>query len=270
MQKPDTDCLRVREWYLRVACWAATRSATDRGSTLDLDDCQFLFKGRPRFKGRVEASRVLTTTGRRSHLARIVTACVIGTSVLTTILVAGVGVKPAGAVGGGWDGFPANLPTPSGYSDVELTAVSCTSATACTAVGDTYDPLPVAEQLSGTTWTAANLPLPSGQTHVELQGISCASSTTCIAVGTSIPSYTPVAEQLSGTTWTAVNLPLPSGQGSTSLYGISCTSSTACVAVGLAGTDLPVAEQLSGTTWTAVNLPLPSGQVLSAALIDHR
>jgi RHS repeat-associated protein len=158
-----------------------------------------------------------------------------------------------------------NLPLPPGQTQTELTGVSCTSATACVAVGETGNsnptpPTPVAETLSGTTWTATNLPLPSGLTLADLSGVSCTTATACVAVGSSYYYRAPIAETLSGTTWTAANLPLPSGQTAAYLARVSCTSATACVAVGWSPpTNTPIAETLSGTTWSGVGLPVAPG-----------
>jgi RHS repeat-associated protein len=138
-----------------------------------------------------------------------------------------------------------NLPLPSGETQGWLNGVSCTSATACVAVGYSGYQTPATEILSGTTWTAADLPLPAGQTQAYLTGVSCTSATACVAVGdtgaNNTPNDTPVAETLSGTTWTATNLPLPSGQLETYLNGVSCISNTGCVAVGSDQSNIPIA-----------------------------
>jgi hypothetical protein len=74
----------------------------------------------------------------------------------------------------------------------ELNSVSCTSATACTAVGD-YDPLAfpggssqtLGERWDGTSWSlqaTPNRPVDSvGRSY--LNAVSCASSALCTAVG---------------------------------------------------------------------------------------
>jgi len=72
---------------------------------------------------------------------------------------------------------------PSGGSNGYLNAISCTSSTSCVAVGyyekSSSDNVPLAESLSGTTWSAPSEqpPLPSGVTSKfsVLNAISCTS-----------------------------------------------------------------------------------------------
>lgn len=188
------------------------------------------------------------------------TACVaVGEAVGTS-----GGYTPVAETLSGTTWTAVNLTDASGTSNNVLNGISCTSATACVAVGTAFNSsteTPVAETLSGTTWTAANLPIASGHTNTELSAVSCNSATACVAVGYTVTNATPVADTLSSTTWAATNLPLPSGYSSyVYLYGVACTSSTACTAAGYnSNDDSPVAETLSGTTWTVSNLQIPSG-----------
>ncbi len=205
-------------------------------------------------------------------VGRTALACLVVTSTFSSVMALEIGVGPASASGEGWVGLPFNLPLPSGSTTVNPQGVSCTSNTACIAVGIVSSQVPVVESFAGSTWIATNLPLPSGQTSTNLTGISCTSATACVAIGWANDSsgyYVPVAESLAGTTWTATNLPLPSGQLMAQLTGISCTAATVCVAAGSAysytsGDWNPVAETLSGSTWTATNLPLPAGQTYTS------
>ena len=126
----------------------------------------------------------------------------------------------------------------------------------------TYYGTPIAETLSGTTWTASNLPVVSGQSVQDLTGISCLPLPPCVAVGEDQEGSSggfSVAETLSGSTWTAIALPLPSGHNEDDLTGVSCWSTTGCEAVGTTIDGTPMSESLSGGSWTASNLPLPSG-----------
>jgi RHS repeat-associated protein len=198
---------------------------------------------------------------RLAHLGRIVAAWLMVTTGLTAITIVGVGLRPAAAAEGGWNGgVLTTLPTPSGQVDETLAGVSCTTDTACVAVGN--DGGPVAQTLSGSAWTATSLPIPSNGYLPQMTGVSCAAATACIAVGyidASSTTYTPIAEVLSGTTWTVINLPLPSGWTSGQLKGISCTAAVACHAVGYGEGSTAFADTLSGSTWTAVALPWPFG-----------
>ena len=66
--------------------------------------------------------------------------------------------------------------------------MSCTSASACTAVGNNYvngNTLTLAEHWNGTAWTIQTTPNPSGSTTTELEGVSCTSPSARIAAGLS-------------------------------------------------------------------------------------
>ena len=181
--------------------------------------------------------------------------------------------------GGTWT---ATVPSdPPGSNYVTLNGVSCTSSTACVAIGDDTptsnpdgaDEYAFAEVLSGTTWTVKGpFAYPSGAIVVEMDAITCASATSCVAVGNSDfgSGEAGVAYTLSGTTWSAVG-----GFGPTSnflaLQGLSCTSSTVCDAVGFVS-DAPsyvprlLVETLSSGTWTSTEPANPSLGVGGAEL----
>ncbi len=85
-------------------------------------------------------------------------------------------------------------PNPSGSSYNVLVGVSCTSASTCTAVGESYpfsntgtSQQSLAERWDGTKWTVQATPNPPPRPVfvTALVGVSCASPTACIAVGTS-------------------------------------------------------------------------------------
>jgi hypothetical protein len=97
-------------------------------------------------------------------------------------------------------------PNPSGALDSFLDGVSCTSASACTAVGwyetspGAYDTL--AESWNGSAWAVQSTPNPSGASASYLFSASCASATACTAVGYSLdPTYTALAEGWNGSVW---------------------------------------------------------------------
>lgn len=68
-----------------------------------------------------------------------------------------------------------------------LEGVSCTSATACTAVGYSAGPVPVtlAMRWNGTSWTLQPTadPTDAQSSDRQLEGVSCLSATACRAVG---------------------------------------------------------------------------------------
>jgi hypothetical protein len=137
-------------------------------------------------------------------------------------------------------------------STTNLTGVSCKSATACTAVGNSSTAsglVPMAAGWNGTSWTEQDLPLPSGMTLGEMYNVSCATATSCLAVGTAVSSSSqtePVAELWNGTSWTVSVIP---GLAGSAVEGVSCWSATGCMTVG-EGTSSSVSASWNGSTWT--------------------
>jgi hypothetical protein len=149
-------------------------------------------------------------------------------------------------------------PNPARATASYLTSVSCTSSTACMAVGLYENPaghdLSLAEAWNGSTWELRSTPNPSGTKTTEFQTVSCASASACAAVGYYLsPSYTALGEIWNGTSWTLENPSLPAGGTDGYLSGVSCSSAHACTAVGdyTSGTDVvTLAERWNGTAWT--------------------
>jgi hypothetical protein len=177
--------------------------------------------------------------------------------------------------------------SPAGASETALLGVSCTSATACTAVGyyknNASTNVTLAERWNGTEWSTQSTPNPaSGKEGANnesnrLSGVSCTSATACTAVGSyfivvGTPSkndgteYT-LAEKWNGTEWSVQTTSNPGGTEDNDenvLSGVSCTSSTACTAVGAyqqgsgIGNLEVLGEHWNGTTWALVGVPGPS------------
>lgn len=121
-----------------------------------------------------------------------------------------VGATPAGdkPVTQSWNGsawHTLSTPSPSPNQDAsELTEVSCTSPSACTAVGSNFfakdeaegpesDDHPFAEAWTGTAWSAASLPVPGDSTQgVILSGVSCTAPGQCVTAGMSTTADTEV------------------------------------------------------------------------------
>jgi hypothetical protein len=89
-----------------------------------------------------------------------------------------------------WDGTSWAIqatPNPTGAADTLLEAVSCPTATACTAVGittsPTSNPAAVAEAWNGVTWVVQPTSSPAKAQATELSGVSCVTAATCTAVG---------------------------------------------------------------------------------------
>jgi hypothetical protein len=165
-------------------------------------------------------------------------------------------------------------PNPSGAAYLELDAVSCSSATACTAVGES-DTSPggdesLAEAWNGTSWTVETTPNPPAAAASYLDAVSCISTTACTAVGSyynSSNTEVTLADVWNGVSWTVQTTPTPEGSIGSNLYGVSCGSPSACSAVGAYynsfGSQLTLAEAWNGTSWTLLTTPKPSGAVES-------
>jgi hypothetical protein len=167
----------------------------------------------------------------------------------------------------------------------ELSAVSCTSGRACTAVGShaaslSSNGFTLAERWNGTRWRIQPTKLPAGAKSATFSGVSCPSATACTAVG-STPGKAPdtsvsLAEAWNGTSWRVQATPKPAGSTSSSLFAVSCTSPHACTAVGnystAGGRGLALAERWNGTTWRiqAVAKPAKSSRFFGVSCATAR
>ena len=161
-----------------------------------------------------------------------------------------------------------NTPVPAGAHIPQLNGVSCTSSTACQAVGSD-DTGTWAEQWDGTSWTIKNTPIPSGGRNGFLGGVSCTAANACTAVGDFVNASNkavPLAERWNGTNWAAQNAKVPSGSIS-EFSSVSCTTtqfSTGCNAVGFVtknGISLPMAENWNGSSWAVKPTQSPDPNV---------
>ncbi len=150
-----------------------------------------------------------------------------------------------------------------------FSAVSCSSSSACTAVGGSgYNGEPIAARWNGTEWTMQTT---AKIASAGLNGVSCPTATSCVAEGISggiLGSPTAgVSETWNGTTWTAVTIP-STGSEQTALYGVSCSSATSCIAAGnqasLGGIESSMADIWNGSNWKIMAMTLPSGTKASA------
>jgi hypothetical protein len=157
-------------------------------------------------------------------------------------------------------------PNPSGAKESLLRGVSCTSSTACTAVGSYKNSsgtiATLAERWNGTEWSIQSTPNPTEVTVSVLHNVSCTSSTSCIASADDVEGghLSAFIEKWNGTEWSIQLVASPSGAQAALLEGISCTSSTACTSVGYyknsAGTLVTLAERWNGTAWSVQSTPL--------------
>src|SRR6202035_3973752 len=134
--------------------------------------------------------------------------------------------------GSSWTVQPT--PKPSGGPSGELLGVSCSSASACTAVGGgapaTTQARTLAERSNGSAWAIQSTPSPLATLSSDLDGVSCTSASACAAVGNTTGGT--LAERWNGSRWAIQATPNPSGAKSSFLNGVSCTSPSACIGVG--------------------------------------
>jgi len=168
-----------------------------------------------------------------------------------------------------------HVPVPVAGTHSALDAVSCSAASACTAVGyytsNAGVQAPLAEGWNGSTWSVQPTPVATSATVSVLTGVSCASATSCVAVGGDEAGQNVqdrLAYSWNGTRWTLVEASSPPGGVYGFLAGVSCTAPTACIAVGnelSASTDdiVALAQTWNGTTWKVLTVPDPVGAIVS-------
>jgi hypothetical protein len=140
-------------------------------------------------------------------------------------------------------------------SDNELLAISCTSATSCTATGDalhgTSDVVPLIEAFNSPNWTLQSVDPSAGAVDTYLAAVSCPAATACTAVGDS--SETLLSEFWNGTRWKPV-LTSPLAQTSNTLAAVSCPRATACTEVGTylesPSDSQALIDSWNGSVWT--------------------
>ena len=146
-----------------------------------------------------------------------------------------------------------------------LYSVSCTSASACTAVGefetDGGAVVPVAERWNGSAWSLEVPPNPPKvgsappSDGADLRSVSCVGDAFCMAVGDRIfggyADDNAFAAVWDGASWKL--LPVPQPGSPVSLSSVSCWSATGCVAVGpVSGlAENAIVERWNGTSWVA-------------------
>jgi hypothetical protein len=147
--------------------------------------------------------------------------------------------------------------TPAGAATTELSAVSCTSNTACLAVGSYGRPswlggdLLLAEIWNGRRWVLDD---PRSHPSSNFNAVSCVTDTWCVAVGRGADVPGALAEGWTGKSWSLE--PVEAGKGQ--LNGVSCLSKTNCFAVGgqsLAGAQTvepssDFVEEWTGNKWS--------------------
>ena len=159
----------------------------------------------------------------------------------------------------GWTVQEAPLPREAEVA--RLYDVSCTTATACIAVG-MYRPVgganrPLVLTWDGTAWSLQEALLPEGATEGLFLSVACTAPGACTAVGQyfdGIRTY-PLAERWDGTTWTLQQLAAAPFAGI--LRSVSCIDESSCYALGNSGEQL--AMSWDGATWSRETITRPAG-----------
>jgi hypothetical protein len=145
-----------------------------------------------------------------------------------------------------------------------LAGVSCSSASACLAVGFAYGPRPLGERWNGKRWSVEQIP---GPVSAGLAGVSCVSETACTAVGVIAGDFPDtLAEGWNGSSW-AIEQPFAGGSKQGDLTAVSCGSRSACTAVGSkqVGGGRPVVERWNGKAWVSQRTPTSTAGLASVS-----
>jgi hypothetical protein len=178
-----------------------------------------------------------------------------------------------------WTAVKGPLPRgAASFSFLEVTAVACSTSSACAVLGY-YEVGDGTEQGllltgSGDSWTATRAPLPQGASSdpgVYLGSAACPAATSCTVIG----SYTARSGQGDGVlltgwgdSWTAVRAPLPAslaGRPNLFLDTVACPAVASCITSGIyrfndtSGHEYGTAVTGSGSSWSAVRTPVPAG-----------
>lgn len=149
-------------------------------------------------------------------------------------------------------------PKVKGAENSYLSAVSCPSASACTAVGSSDNGIvtsTLAEVWNGSTWRVTPTYNPAGAVLIPLYGVSCSRAARCIGIGESAGASgtSTLAEGWNGSNWSVEPTPDPEGADPSAMAGVSCPSTESCVAVGsysANGLIVPLAERWNGSAWS--------------------
>jgi len=132
-----------------------------------------------------------------------------------------------------WRIVPTFKPAPAG-PNAALYGVACTSASACTAVGNRTLAKTLAERWNGQTWQVQATPNPVGAQNIALASVACPARTACTAFGLNNMRSSPLtlAERWSRGRWRIQPTPGLVAVDSGSPVGVACPTVSACYAVG--------------------------------------
>jgi hypothetical protein len=139
----------------------------------------------------------------------------------------------------------------------QLSAVSCTSPRACTAVGSSASQqFALAERWDGSTWNTQHAPDVDRIGYTRLTAVSCSSDSACMALGNYNGGFMAIAESWNGAAWRLHRMPSPpQPEPYVQPASLSCTGPAACIAVGTNGSTL--AEIWVGAHWQITPTPTP-------------
>jgi hypothetical protein len=185
------------------------------------------------------------------------------------------GLTGLGQLAEQWNGSAWKVMTLTELPDADFGGISCTQATACTAVGiqlvsgpTSSDWRTLAEHWNGSTWTVETTANTAGNQDT-LNAVSCLNTSSCVSVGSygqgGLTSYA-FSAAWNGTTWTAEKAPYRTGTNGDYLTGISCFTATSCIAAGFTQTGSynsgykTLVDQWNRSSWTTLPSPtIPAG-----------
>jgi hypothetical protein len=186
-----------------------------------------------------------------------------GAALFASGIIAPLVVRSKGA---GWQA--ERLIRPRWAQQALLTGISCSSESACTAVGQFVTwrqrSILLVERWDGSVWRRQRAPLPAGFSGGGFNGVSCDSRTSCTAVGdvdSQSVARRALAERWNGKAWSTQFIPgVTNTDSDSTLGGVACSNARACVAVG-SGFDgvcqHAIATIWDGGTWSTQVLVQP-------------
>lgn len=247
--------VRSRSAWVDVSCGAANLCmAIGRGFVTDTRFVQ-LFQ---RWDGTTRSSAPLPTPAGASQPVYASVSCTTSTfCVAVGQAMVGESLEPIRAVWNGATWTAAVSELPSGTTAGSLASVSCTTPSACVAVGAANARTPnggYANRWNGSAWTAELLPAPTGGQSTGPLKVACAGTGLCLLLGEEVPTGSgtdaPYLQQRLGGTWSNIDLPGGDSPAFPASAGLACMARR-CVAVGVAS-DLQsaFASVWDGSAWS--------------------
>jgi hypothetical protein len=163
------------------------------------------------------------------------------------------------------------VPVPDPFATSELNGISCSSPTACTAVGGA-----TGRPSSSSSWSSSRDSSSQASTPTRTVSMLPASIERRLArpgngarrpgvltvpagAGRAAPVEFPMAERWNGQRWRLQHVPSLPGRRIVDLIGVSCPAADDCIAVGVAlkgnGIATPVAARWDGRRWSLLAVP---------------